>query len=172
MSGRAAWAAAVVVLAGCSTPDVATPDDVETPAVVATLDCGGSIQAFAHPLDPSEWSIAAGSAAFVSGPPVERGRDGPADSAVDGLQFAKFGLAVREGTDVTLTAQDGPHRALLGWGTDEPARQLDYSGCPGEGDRWLVFAGGLWVPDADCYAIEVRAGSEAEMLMVGVDHPC
>ncbi|MGC4154015.1 MAG: hypothetical protein QM628_13200 [Propionicimonas sp.] len=103
------------------------------------------------------------------------GRRGEAGSIYDGLQFAKFGLAIKDGSEVEIAVQsEEAERILVEWGPAEPSvpsSALTFEDC-GASEEWLIFAGGAWVPEPGCYEFVVRAGDRRDSLQLGIGATC
>lgn len=94
----------------------------------------------------------------------------------DGLRFVKFGLLIRSGADVEISATPKANqRVLLEWSPErpgEPTERVVYSGCPAQGEDWLAFPGGMWVPGPGCYEVVARSNGQEATAKVNVDAPC
>ena len=98
-------------------------------------------------------------------------------SAYEGLRFAKFGLIIRADRAVTLEIVNvQPGDAVMAWtpleDPDRPATRIDVGPCPGDGNDWIVFSGGLWVSDdPTCVTLAVTTGGHTEQVRLGVEAP-
>jgi len=82
-----------------------------------------------------------------------------ADSAFEGLSFAKMGLLIRDGTTAVVTPAT-PADAVITWGDADASaaagESLAFDACTSpDGGEWLVFAGGFWVSEPGCVALRV-----------------
>ena len=113
---------------------------------------------------------------FPVDPVQTGGRVGPTGTPHAGLQFAKFGLLVREGVELRLeTDSRRQPRALMEWAPvelDRPSEVLTVGPCTEAGGGWLAFPGGVWVSEPGCVVIEVSSGAQTAEARVGVDRPC
>lgn len=113
---------------------------------------------------------------FPVDPVQTGGRVGPTGTPQAGLEFAKFGLLVREGAELTLETDSSGHpRALMDWALvepDRPSEVLTVGPCAEAGEGWLVFPGGVWVSEPGCIVIEVSSASQTGEARLGVDQPC
>lgn len=138
------------------------------------IQCGGSIDRVksAEGLGVAVLDVVV----FPVDPVQTGGRVGPTGTPHAGLEFAKFGLLVREGSELTLeTDSSGNPRALMEWAPvvpDRPSEVLTVGPCSAAGEGWLVFPGGVWVSEPGCVVIEVSSASQTAEARLGVDQPC
>ena len=138
------------------------------------IQCGGSIDRVdsADGLGVTVLDVVV----FPVGPVQTGGRVGPTGTPHAGLEFAKFGLLVREGAVLTLATDSSGHpRALMEWAPVEPNRPsevLTVGPCTEAGEGWLVFPGGVWVSEPGCVVIEVSSASQTAEARIGIDQPC
>lgn len=160
-------AAAVLALAVLSLCAGCTPASTGELAV-SRLACDGWV---AKGLADDDWLFVGDSVAIPPGS-HDLGRAGEAGSIYEGLQIAKFGLAIRDGADVEVAVQseDGK-RVLVKWGPSEPGSALKFEGC-GASEDWLIFAGGPWVSEPGCYEFVVRTGDRRDSLDLGIGTIC
>lgn len=136
------------------------------------LDCDGWI---AKGLGDDDWTFVGDSVAVAAARDPHLGRRGEAGSIYDGLQFAKFGLAIKDGSEVEVAVRsEQAERILVEWGPAEPgvpSSALTFSDC-GASEEWLIFAGGAWVPGPGCYEFVVRTGDRRDSLHLGIGATC
>lgn len=115
-----------------------------------------------------------GSVAIPAANP-DLGQTGEPGSIYDGLQFAKFGLAIKDGAEVEVAVRsEQAQRILVEWGPSEPnvpGSALVFENC-GASQEWLVFAGGAWVPGPGCYEFVVRTSGRSDLLQLGIGTTC
>lgn len=90
-----------------------------------------------------------------------------------GWYWAKWGLVVRGATPVELAVPDELSNDMrIGWGQlIEPAASTVMD-CD-DTDRWIAFAGGYWVRDLGCYAVDVTVGTNpTQRVDIGIGAPC
>jgi hypothetical protein len=89
--------------------------------------------------------------------------------------FAKWGLVVRAGADVTVRLGAGaPSRARIGWGSAAAPQQAVHVSCPAPTGpaQWLAFAGGYWVDQPACVPVEVTTGGRTATANISVGVKC
>lgn len=171
-------AVGVALIAGCTSGGSApTGEETETstttdlPAV--TLACGAVIDLVDEP--PPVYTVVLDVVAIPtndSAPTALQTADhGVADRAA--RLFAKTGLLVRTGGSFQLSVPaEMRDRMSIGWGS--PAARtwdLEVPGCEGT-TGWMVFAGGFWVRDPGCVALNVHSGDDVQQVTIGVGAPC
>lgn len=96
------------------------------------------------------------------------------DVVEPGWYWAKWGLVARGATPIDLAVPDELIDDMrIGWGgqPSEPAAST-FMDCE-DTDRWLAFAGGYWVREPGCYAVDVTIGTEpAQRVDIGIGAPC
>lgn len=141
------------------------------------VDCSGVIDAYENLPDPF-FSLRVFDTIALEPGPLDLGRGGEPGTAYEGLRFAKFGLIIRADRAVTLEIVNvQPGDAVMAWtpleDPDRPATRIDVGPCPGDGNDWIVFSGGLWVSDdPTCVTLAVTTGGHTEQVRLGVEAPC
>lgn len=140
--------------------------------VVPRLACDGWVAKGLG--DEAAWDFVGDSVAIAAGSP-DLGRSGEVGSIYDGLRFAKFGLAIKDGSEVEVSVQsENTERILVEWGPTEPdvpGSALRFEDC-GASQEWLIFAGGAWIPGPGCYEFAVRTGDRRDSMKLGVGATC
>lgn len=159
-------AAAAVVLVSCQPatggPSVITADTADN------LDCATAIDMLDEP--PSDYTVFLDTVALAGGRnsgalPVNLNEE-------TGLFGAKIGLAVRSGSEFTLSIGESSRRnASFGWGGSGDTQVLSVVKCEGS-LAWLVFPGGFSVHQPSCVEVIVHQGTRSEVGLIGVGAPC
>lgn len=187
---RVAAGAAVVLLAGCTSPAPAghgatasNPAAVvaSTPAgagaepslaaSVGLVPCASSIRGLPDP--PGDYRVVVQNVAVPTTSFFQVGDSGKTDPAI--RLFAKWALMVRAGAGVDLQVGPGfEDRARIGWGGPVlPAAAVHVPACPAPSSSvWLVFAGGTWVTQPACVPLVVRSQGQEAQLLLGIGVPC
>jgi hypothetical protein len=140
-------------------------------AIAVTLRCQDAIASVASP--DADQTVLFNEVALPK-ESLQANRSGESDSSAK--LFAKFGLAVASGATLRLAVPDQwMDRASIGWGSPAVRALAVYvQACPkpSSGNRWLIFAGGFWVPEVACIPVGVNSGSQRETVQVGVGTAC
>jgi hypothetical protein len=144
------------------------------------LDCHSPISGAAK---PPGWVQPIGGALALQ--TAEAKREKPAlqiapltDSSVRGFTFfAKTGLYVRaDGKQATVSVPRSERgRIAMTWGNTDhdviASRSFEVGPCSG-GAKWIVFPGGYYVTEPDCFELRVRVGRDVTPIRVGIGAPC
>jgi len=124
----------------------------------------GDCSLFIDSVDPPAfYAEVVGAVALPTTSVEARQTAGPEGTAQDGLHFAKFGLFVRGAATVEIEiAETSSGRTLVDWAL--PAERQDaapavrFSSCSDQ--RWLVFAGGVWVESPGSVTLRVSSRNQ------------
>lgn len=166
----------VVVLVGVAAACTAVTDTTATSTAPPTnrVECSGVIDSSDQPI----FSHLVLDVLALPAQPLDLGRDGEPGTPYEGLRFAKFGLVVSADRAVTLEIVDvQPGTATMEWIPLEdptgPGTRLYVGPCSGDGSKWIVFSGGLWVSDEPtCVTLAVTADGRTEQARLGVEAAC
>jgi hypothetical protein len=140
------------------------------PAV--TLRCADAI-ATADAV-PGGYSVRLGRVALPTGRVLGTKTTGKRDPGA--RLFAKHGLLVRPGRASALVVPDAwKGRLSIEWGSSgRRTGHLRIPRCPapGNGARWLVFAGGFYVARKACVPLRVKAGTASRTVHIAIGKRC
>ena len=89
-------------------------------------------------------------------------------------RWLKQGLAIRAGSDVTLTVPNvWRGRLAFGWGNPAlPSEQVTVEGCTYGRAKWLVYAGGYWVDKFACVPVIVESVGLRKTVHIPLGKAC
>jgi hypothetical protein len=158
---------------GASTPQPNGPSASSAiPAAESVLDCGSYIDGNA-PIAPMR--VVLGVAALPVSPRYPALQTSLSGQGTGALRlFAKTGLVIRPGTEFELIVPARfTSRLSIGWGNPgTPSHRVVVDNCLNPGGGWLAYAGGYWIDHPACVPIIVRAGSEQQLVHIGVGRAC
>ncbi len=145
-----------------------------TPVVTNALRCEDSVDQLSQ---LPEGSISAGGLAFPSEAAQYGTRAGEVGSPYEGLRYSKFGLMVQVDEMASLEVVRPP-LVLLDWvPQNQPTsgEALLVGPCQAIEPGWLVFAGGVWMPEPACVEFRIsdieQTKTETVRIAVGVSCP-
>lgn len=168
-----------LVTVACTTGSVTTTTTTTAMIPAANrVDCSGVIDTLEDAPDVVGFSKRLLDIVALPSVPLDLGREGEPGTPYVGFRFAKFGLVIRADRALTLEIVDvQPGTAVMQWipldDPDRPTTRLDVGPCPGDGDDWIVFSGGLWASDEPtCVTVAITADGRTEQARIGIEAPC
>ena len=163
---------AVVVVASVVTSTV--DDSGEDRLLEATLDCSSYIDVVSEL--PEGFRIEQGVSAINSTIIHQQGRRGTDAAPESPLRFSKIALLVRPNQGFQISIGEGaPESTRVGWSpamSNSPVQRISVGPCPGDDDRWLVFAGGVWVTEPSCVELVFQTPNASTTVWLSIAEQC
>ena len=151
----------VVVVAGASVVASIVDRSGEGRISEATLDCSSYIDVVSDL--PEGFRVVQEVSAINSTIVHQQGRQGTDAAAESALRFTKIALLVRPNQRFQVSVGEGsPETTRVGWSSatsSSPVQRVSVGPCAGDSDRWLVFAGGVWVTEPSCVELVFQSSN-------------
>ncbi len=149
-------------------------DSGEGAIIEATLDCASYIDVVSEL--PEGFRVVEEVSAINSTNVHQQGRQGTDDDPESPMRFSKIALLVRPHQSFQVSVGDGsPEPTRIGWSSvtsDSPVQRISVGPCPGDSDRWLVFAGGVSVAGPSCVELVFQSSNASTSVWLSIAEQC
>ena len=149
-------------------------DSGEDRLLEATLDCSSYIDVVSDL--PEGFNVVEGVSAIHSTIVHQQGRQGTDDDPESPLRFSKIALLVRPNQSFQVSVgENSPEPTRIGWSSatsNSPVQRISVGPCPGHSDRWLVFAGGVWVTEPSCVELLFQTPNASDSVWLSIAEQC
>ena len=164
----------VAIVVGASVVTSIIDDSGEDRLSEATLDCSSYIDVISEL--PDGFRVVQGVSAINSTIVHQQGRQGTDDDPESPLRFSKIPLLVRPNQRFQISVGEGsPESTGVGWSSatsNSPVQRISVGPCPGDADRWLVFAGGVWVTKPSCVELVFQSSNASTSVLLSIAKQC
>ena len=165
---------AVAFVAVASVVASIVDDSDEDRLLEATLDCSSYIDVVSYV--PEGFRVVQEVSAINSTIVHQQGRQGTADDPESPLRFSKIALLVRPNQQFQVSVGEGsPELTRVGWSSatsNSPVERISVGPCPGDSDRWLVFAGGVWITKPSCVELVFQISNASTSVLLSIAKQC
>ena len=164
----------VAVVAGASVVASIVDRSGEDRISEATLDCSSHIDIVSDV--PEGFRVVQEVSAINSTIVHQQGRQGTDTAPESPLRFSKIALLVRPNQRFQVSVGEGsPESTRVGWSSatsSSPVQRISVGPCTGDSDRWLVFAGGVWVTEPSCVELVFQTPNASTSVLLSIAKQC
>ncbi len=164
----------VVVVVGASVIASVVGDSGGDRLLEATLDCSSHIDVVSDV--PEGFRVVQEVSAINSTIVHQQGRQGTDAAPESLLRFSKIALLVRPNQRFQVSVGEGsPESTRVGWSSatsSSPVQRISVGPCAGDSDRWLVFAGGVWVTEPSCVELVFQSSNASTSVLLSIAEQC
>ena len=164
----------VAVVAGASVVASIVDRSGEDRISEATLDCSSHIDVVSDV--PEGFRVVQEVSAINSTIVHQQGRQGTDAAPESPLRFSKIALLVRPNQRFQVSVGEGsPESTRVGWSSatsSSPVQRISVGPCAGDSDRWLVFAGGVWVTEPSCVELVFQSSNGSTTVLLSIAEQC
>lgn len=165
----------VAAVVGAASVVTSTIDDSGEGTITETsLDCSSYIDVVSEL--PEGFRVVEDVSAINSTNVHQQGRQGTDDDPESPLRFSKIALLVRPNQSFQVSVgESSPEPTRIGWSSatsNSPVQRISVGPCPGDSERWLVFAGGVWATEPSCVELVFENPNAGSSVWLSIAEQC